>query len=89
MQLNDSASPFPLTGVRADPFDLLDLASNLIVEAMQTAAHRRVRTADVPGLLHEIATHVEHGWTAAATIFRCIIWPPGCARVRTSPSTRR
>ena len=59
MQLNDSASPFPLTGVRADPFDLLDLASNLIVEAMQTAAHRRVRTADVPSLLHEIATHVE------------------------------
>lgn len=59
MQLNDPVSSFPPPGVRADQFDLLDMTGSLLVEALRTAARRRLRPCDVPGLLDEIAALLE------------------------------
>ncbi|WP_420605413.1 hypothetical protein [Novosphingopyxis sp.] len=59
MKLNDAAAPLPFADDRADPFDLLDLVSNLLIQAMHIVAERHTRPSDIPALLREIADLME------------------------------
>ena len=55
MKIEDSAPHFPPSGVRYDPFDLLDSAGSLLVCAMRLAIQRRACEEDIPALLHDLA----------------------------------
>ncbi len=70
MKLNDAAPSLPFVGALSDPFDLLDLAVNLVIEAMHIVAERRTKRNDIPALLREIAnlleTRIDDGGEALA-----------------------
>tara|TARA_B100000586_G_scaffold214788_1_gene161763 strand:- start:217 stop:492 length:276 start_codon:yes stop_codon:yes gene_type:complete len=55
MKIEDSAPHFPPSGVRYDPFDLLDSTGELLVHSMRLAIRQRARDEDIPALLRELA----------------------------------
>ncbi len=55
MRIEDSAPHFFPSGVRYDPFDLLDSAGELLVHSMRLAIRQRAQEEDVPALLRDLA----------------------------------
>ena len=59
MKLKDVAPSPPIGAAGIDPFDLLDMVGDAVVESLRIAAERRVRPSDIPALLHALSSQIE------------------------------